>query len=76
MANNSESYPFKQWVAFLYIAVAGNGLNNYSMKNYTLVLMIALFISACSSSKQFHQAPSVSFKLPKKLSKNGNILYH
>ena len=35
------------------------------MKNYTLVLTIALFVSACSSSKQFHQAPSVSFKLPK-----------
>ena len=35
------------------------------MKNYTLVLMIALFVSACSSSKQFQQAPSLRFKLPK-----------
>ncbi len=37
------------------------------MKKYISILFITvLFVSACSSSKQFHQAPSVSFKLPKR----------
>ena len=35
------------------------------MKNYlSLLFVTVLFLSACSS-KQFHQAPSISFKLPK-----------
>ncbi len=67
MANNSESYPLKQWVAFLYIAVAGKGgVKNYNMKKYIFLFVITLFVSACSSSKQFQQDQSLSFKLPRK----------
>ena len=53
-------------MAFLYIAVARKGGENYNMKKYiSLLFVTVLFLSACSSSKQFHQVPSVSFKLPK-----------
>ena len=36
------------------------------MKNYlSLLFVTVLILSACSTSKQFQQAPSLSFKLPK-----------
>ncbi len=50
---------------FIYCSGRQGWVKNYNMKNYILVLIIALFVSACSTSKQFHQAPSLSFKLPK-----------
>ena len=36
------------------------------MKKYIFLFVTVLILSACSTSKQFHQAPSVSFKLPKR----------
>ena len=39
------------------------------MKNYIFLFAITLFVSACSSSKQFQQDQSLSFKLPPKAHK-------